>query len=230
VGHQLIADIAWHRLPATTQRKVAALLELEPGATLVSVASWADQVRSPQTAAWHYVNFAPEAGCKYSDGRDCPDGRCVVGALGRQLQRLQMGPSPEERLLALKWIVHLVGDVHQPLHASPAGNKGGNLLQVRAFGRGTNLHAVWDSGFINHWPGGLPALREAAARGEGAAVRSIAPETWAEESCKIASSTGFAPAGRRIDEEFEARWSNVLAARIQAAAERLADVLTRALP
>lgn len=229
-GHRVIAEIAWERLAPTTQGRVRALLDLEPGASLVSISTWADELRSPTTASWHYINFEPEAGCTYSAARDCPDGQCVVAALERQAQRLRTASSPDERLRALKWVVHLVGDIHQPLHAGPSGSKGGNLVQVRAFGRGTNLHAVWDSGLIKHWPGGLSALRETAATAVAKASGSMAPQAWAMESCRIATAPDFQPEGRVVGDEYEARWSHVLAARMQAAAERLAKTLEAALP
>ena len=229
-GHRVIAEIAWERLPPATQGRVRALLDLEPGASLASISTWADEVRSPTTASWHYVNFDPEAGCTYSAARDCPDEQCVVAAIETQAQRLRTAPSPNDRLRALKWVVHLVGDIHQPLHAGLAGNKGGNLVQVRAFGRGTNLHALWDSGLIKRWPGGLSELRETAATAAANAAGSMAPQAWAMESCRIATAPGFQPPGRVVGDEYQTRWSTVLAARIQAAAERLAKTLEAALP
>lgn len=156
-GHRLIAERAYERLPAPTRARVDALLSLGQGATLPSISTWADEVRSSTTAKWHCVNFDPGAACRYSEQRACPDGQCVVGALERQAQALSSARAPEAQLNALKWVVHLVGDAHQPLHAGLAGDKGGNLYQVRAFGRGSNLHSVWDGALIRNWPGGLTA-------------------------------------------------------------------------
>lgn len=191
-GHRLIAEFAEVRLTPAARTEVLRLLALEPGSTLPSISTWADEVRSPTTAAWHYVNFARDAQCSYAPERNCIQGTCVVGATERQIASLaDRKANDEDRLKALKWVVHLVADAHQPLHAGFADDRGGNSFQVQAFGRGTNLHSVWDSGLIRDWPGGLPALRtamDAATPGDqGAAAQ------WAEESCKAVSAPGFYP-------------------------------------
>ncbi len=79
---------------------------------MVSVSTWADEHRSPATAAWHYINF-PRGDCQYEQERDCPDGKCVVDAIRKQTSILQFDVNDEKRLIALKYLVHLVGNVHQ---------------------------------------------------------------------------------------------------------------------
>lgn len=146
-GHQIIAEIAAAHIDARTRSEVDRLLALEPGATLASVSTWADEARSPATARWHYLNF-PSGTCRYVPERDCPDGHCVVAAIEEQFERLRHGNSDDVRLKALKYLIHLVADIHQPLHAGWGDDRGGNLYQVRAFGRGTNLHALWDTALV----------------------------------------------------------------------------------
>ena len=124
-GHQVIALLAEQQLSSQARLEVTRLLALEPGETLASISTWADEQRSPQTAARHYVNF-PRDSCSYDANRDCPDGKCVVEAINRQAQILQSTTADEKRLTALKYLVHLVGDVHQPLHAGYQDDKGGN--------------------------------------------------------------------------------------------------------
>jgi hypothetical protein len=143
-GHRIVAAIAENLLEASAKARVDALLATEPGATLSSISTWADETRDRSTAAWHYVNMPRGSVCIYDRTRDCPDGRCVVEALNTQISRLN-ATSQAEQLEALKYVVHLVADVHQPLHAGFADDRGGNTYQLQAFGRGTNLHAVWDS-------------------------------------------------------------------------------------
>lgn len=140
--HQAIAAEAYGLLSPEARADVDALLALEPGATLASISTWADEHRSPATARRHFVNIAADAGCHYVAERDCPGGTCVVGAIERQAAVFRSTAPAPERLKALKYLVHLVADVHQLLHAGKAEDKGGNLYQVHAFGRGTNLHAV----------------------------------------------------------------------------------------
>jgi len=213
-GHELIAEVAESQLSPATKAKVDAILATEPGATMVSISTWADRVRSPSTAAWHYVNFPRDIGCQYEQVRDCPEGKCVVEAIARQVEVLRSSTDPEEKLKALKWVVHLVGDVHQPLHAAFADDKGGNLFQIQAFGKGGNLHSLWDSGVISNWPGGMDALR-ADVRRAGRFEAEIAPGRWAGESCKIVNSGGFYPEGRFIEEDYLVRWRPVVTERLR---------------
>jgi hypothetical protein len=148
-GHHIIATLAQSQLTAKTQTKVNQLLSLEPGATLQSISTWADEHRNPATAPWHYVNF-PRNSCTYDADRDCPEGKCVVAAIERQSEVLSSSAPEDKRLLALKYLVHLVGDLHQPLHAGYGDDRGGNSYQLQAFMRGSNLHSVWDTGLIKH--------------------------------------------------------------------------------
>lgn len=227
-GHRLIAEVADGMLSAPAKTEALRLLALEPGATLASVSTWADEARTPTTAPWHYVNLPRDANCTYNPDRSCVQGACVVSAIDHQAAVLASGASDEERLKALKYLVHFVGDVHQPLHAGFADDRGGNTYQVQFAGHGTNLHAVWDSGLIREWPGGLGALREAISR-DNSAADTKAPAAWAEESCRIADAEGFYPAGHKLDDGYAERWDPVLARRMAEAARRLAVTLNRVL-
>lgn len=226
--HQLIGQLAESQLSPTAKAEVHRLLALEPGATMASVATWADEMRSPATAPWHYVNPSPDD-CSYEPARDCEGGKCVVDALDRQIALLSSNESDERRLVALKWVIHLVGDVHQPLHAGFKEDKGGNLYQVQAFGRGTNLHSLWDGGLIRNRPGGMDALRASASTAGVASAAPARPPAWAVESCKIVSSPGFYPEGRFIEQGYLAQWDPVLVGRLKSAGQRLAATLNHAL-
>ena len=106
-GHQVISLIAQSQLTPKARGEVDRLLKLEPGATLYSISTWADEHRNPSTAPWHYVNF-PRETCVYEQARDCPDSKCVVGASERQSKILASAATDEERLAALKYLVHFV--------------------------------------------------------------------------------------------------------------------------
>ena len=114
-GHRLIAELAEAQLTPEAKAEVNRLLALEPGATLASISTWADENRSPSTAAWHYVNLPRDSACKYEAERDCPDGQCVVGAIERQSKVLASSATDADKLKALKYVVHFVGDVDQPV-------------------------------------------------------------------------------------------------------------------
>lgn len=227
-GHQIIAAIAQQNLQPAAAKEVARILAQEPGATLVSVSTWADEHRSPATAAWHYINF-PKGDCQYEPERDCPDGKCVVEAIRKQTSILQFDVNDEKRLNALKYLVHLVGDVHQPLHAGWGEDRGGNTYQLQAFMRGSNLHAWWDSGMIKyveeHDGPLLPALQ---SRKAPPIAKDWKPETAAGESCGIVDQNGFYP-GRLVDVGYITKYQDTLSQRLQVAGLRLAALLNRVL-
>jgi hypothetical protein len=227
-GHQVIALIAQAQLTVKARAEVDRLLALEPGVTLASVSTWADEHRNPLTAPWHYVNF-PRGDCMYDEQRDCPDGRCVVGAIKRELEVLRSSAPNDKKLTALKYLVHFVADVHQPLHAGYLDDKGGNTYQLQAFMRGSNLHAVGDTGLIKHLNEEPEAM---AARVEkltiGMPVSNLDAVNAAEESCNIVSLKGFYPE-RLVELPYIQKYTPVMERRLAAAGARLAGVLNAAL-
>jgi hypothetical protein len=227
-AHRLVASLAWTQLTPATQAEVSRLLALEPDSSFESISTWADEVRSPCTATWHYLNLPRDANCRYDAMRSCPGGHCAVAAIQRQLGVLGGSGSDPDRLKALKYLVHLVADVDQPLHAGFADDRGGNQYQVQAFGRGTNLHALWDKWLLDEWPAGLPALQAAMAL-EVVGPASADPVVWAESSCRIVSADSFYPRGHRLDGDYARRWNPVLARQLAVAANELSTVLNGAL-
>ena len=243
LGHRLVGALAEQELTPAARREVQVLLAGEPDPTLPGVSAWADRLRSVdpglgrRSAPWHYVNLGEDA-CVYEASRDCRRGDCILGALKAQLALLgDRGRTVEERRRALKFVVHLVGDVHQPLHAAYARDKGGNTVQLRVPSdsgeRGSNLHAWWDSGLVARTgldeAGLLARLRSmpvAFARDGGASPDIPA---WAEASCRIAVSPGFYPARRRLGPGYEARWLPVALDQLRRGGTRLAGVLNAAL-
>jgi hypothetical protein len=252
LGHRMVGDIAQRHLAPETSREIARLLAGEREPSLAGIAAWADTLRDRDparfraTARWHYVNIG-DAGCRYEATHDCPDGRCVVGAIQAQRARLADRRLPlAQRREALEYLVHLVGDVHQPLHAGNRGDKGGNRFQVSlrtdrappAFARdryvdgvlGTNLHAVWDYELLatahldaHAYASTLEARRWAPLDG------ARDPAAWAAESCRIAAAPGFYPASHRMDErDLDAR-RPLAEQRIHLAGLRLARMLDETL-
>ena len=161
-GHAIVADIAQDRLTPEAAKAVQALLALEGHQTLDQVASWPDTIGHvpkkkgglPQTLVWHYVD-TDVANPAYERERDCADGNCVVEKLPElEKQLADRSATPQQRLDALKWVVHLVGDLHQPLHAAERDHdKGGNAIRLSYYGETENghmnLHALWDEGVLD---------------------------------------------------------------------------------
>src|SRR5258706_8469292 len=146
-GHIVVAKIAAAHLTPSAKTGVKQLLGRH---TLDSVANFADQVRSqrPETAAWHFVDI-PKDATDYNSDRDCketPKGDCVIAELARaQADLKNKSVTKAKPAEALKFVVHFVGDLHQPLHSSDNGDRGGNDVKVDFLGRASNLHRVWDS-------------------------------------------------------------------------------------
>lgn len=223
-GHQVVASLAATQLTVKTRAEVDRLLALEPGETMQSISTWPDEHRNPATSPWHYVNF-PRDTCSYDAARDCPDGNCVVGAIDKQLAILGSNAPDEARLKALKYVVHFVADVYQPLHAGYQDDKGGNTYQLQAFGKGSNLHALWDSGLIGNLNQDTDVLTTrllVKRNAPNAADLNMAHA--AEESCKIMGTAGFYPE-RKVGQDYVERYTPVMEQRLTVAGARLAGLL-----
>jgi hypothetical protein len=192
-GHRIIAEIAEQYLEPGAARQVRELLALDNATTLAEVSTWADEIRRQRrdTASWHFVDIPLEAPA-YDAARDCPRGACVVAQIDRFVGELRdRRLPPRQRLEALKFVVHFVGDVHQPLHTADNDDRGGNEVRVQFDGRATNLHAVWDRQILAPAVGGDErsyALRLARTitPAEIAAWRGGSSAEWATESHSVA--------------------------------------------
>jgi hypothetical protein len=100
---------------------------------------------------------------------------------------------------------------------------------IQAFGRGTNLHSLWDSGMIRNWPDGLDELRAAIKAAPVVAADSIATQVWGEERCRVVSTTGFYPEGHTLPTSYQTQWSATVPAQLAAAGRRITALLESAL-
>jgi hypothetical protein len=192
-GHSLVARIAEAQLTAAARARVAEILG--PGKSMASVASWADEVRRTraETAPWHYVDI-PISKTHLDMERDCAKGDCIISAISRFRETVRNPAStPEQRAEALMFVIHFVGDMHQPLHCSDNEDKGGNSVQLLFHDRRTNLHSLWDSGLLGRLAPEdqlFPALsQESAARRKKYSRGNLT--AWAEESQKAARKTVY---------------------------------------
>ncbi|MFC5284403.1 S1/P1 nuclease [Pedobacter alpinus] len=153
VAHRSIAKIAENHLTPKTKIAVTALLGTE---TIPLVSTYADEVRSAKefsyTAPWHYINL--KQGLNYQEyvvALKADTGANVYNALLKMEKQLKDAKSSrEEKVFALKFIIHLIGDLHQPFHVGRGEDKGGNDIKVKFRGRETNIHALWDSGLVEY--------------------------------------------------------------------------------
>lgn len=239
VGHRTVAALAQERLSPKALLAVRELLADEPEASLPSVAVWADEVREglPEyrwTVPLHWVNFVPGQ-CTYQRERNCGDGLCVVGAIERFRGELTDLSLPRERrATALKFLVHFVGDIHQPLHAGYVRDRGGNDFQISYRREGWNLHSVWDTLLIQStkldWPDYTRRVeRISMAQSSRRALARTEPMQWAEESCRISQARDFYPARREIRRGYIEAMRPIAEQRIKLAGERLARLLNETL-
>jgi hypothetical protein len=145
-GHDIVAHIAAARLSPETRHQLVTLLDSASAEALAAAANWADEVRHERsvTAPWHYVNIELGSG-GYVPSRDCADDACVVGQIQRDSRLLASGHGPvTEQAETLKFLLHFVGDLHQPLHCADRHDRGGNEVLVDLDGEMKNLHRIWD--------------------------------------------------------------------------------------
>lgn len=153
-GHDIVAAIAEQHLTRKAKKNISKLLD---GKSIVYYSSWMDNIQnSPywengynQTKTWHYANV--DKGMTYQTMPKNPSGDVLTGLefLTRELTENYDNLTDSMRVDYLKMIVHMVGDLHCPMHAGRLSDRGGNGMKVRWFGQNTNLHSIWDSKMID---------------------------------------------------------------------------------
>ena len=234
-GHRIIADIAADRLSPEARQN---LRELLGDNDLASISTWADDIRNdrPETKPWHYVDIPSTAG-GYDAARDCQQDNCVVARIRLFAHVLADANQPlADRQEALKFLVHFVGDLHQPFHAL-ADARGGNDVPVSVAGSQQcgdtpcELHGVWDTELIRHaWLSDSQYVARVEAMISKRHIRAGAdtPEQWANESLQLAKQVCVEP-GANIDEAYYERELPVLDRQLALAGLRLARILNEEL-
>ena len=235
-GHRIIGDIAAHHLAPEAKTAIEGLLGDK---TLADISTWADEIKSDSTWDWakplHYANVRPGEPT-FDMERDCPEVGCVVKAIGDYSKALPDTEQPAgERLTALKFVVHFVGDIHQPLHVSHARDRGGNDIKVEFFDNRTNLHTVWDSLLIRRtgkaWAEYATELRQRITpemRSRWSKVTE--PTAWANESYTLAVDHAYVvPSSGELGQKYFDCSIPIVERRLQAAGVRLAELLNRVL-
>jgi hypothetical protein len=259
-GHRTVGAIADRLLTPQARAAVARLLadDLDKfgnpsgRTTLEAVSVWADELTGTPAARppWHYDN-TPVCGAEPKE-RYCPDGQCVSGQLPRLIGVLaDPHAPPRERNEALKWVVHLVGDIHQPLHAASNGDRGGNLVHVALVGVRThgraNLHRVWDTDLVQlalhtrgrqQPPPDIDALAGEARRLVSEAGQG-SPGEWALQSNNLARNVAYHYPGFAcntvpeeivvLDASYQQEAQGIVRERLLLAGGRLANLLNGTL-
>ena len=234
LGHRIVARIAELRLTPHTRDAIRDILG---GQSLADASVWADNIRQYRHDAdrLHYVNI-PLRAAAYVPERDCPRGRCIIAAIEHEKEVLaDQAASPDDRAEALRFLVHFMGDLHQPLHVANDDDRGGNERKVELLGRSSNLHRVWDGGLIEAF--GLSdqeyfdALRREMKSIDLPALARGTVVEWAMEGHRIAVERVYRPIprGGRLGRAYVDASRPVIDHALIAAGVRLAQVLNDAL-
>jgi len=199
---------------------------------------WADQVRNePAYARYvtaHYMNVPPGRP-GVDPAIDCAETYCVLEAIRDLTDAVANRSLPStQRRDALRFLVHFVADVHQPMHVGRPGDRGGNDTPVRFFEEDTNLHTLWDAGLVERamldpWDG--RRLYESITQADRQAWADLDPVTWANESYEIVERYAYRDVtpGVRLDDAYADANRYLVEQRIVQAGYRLGRLLNRIL-
>jgi hypothetical protein len=266
-GHEIVALIAEHYMTSAARSQVAVLLAgdasgLTRDTGIAAESTWADKLRDSdrdttqvhyrQTRAWHYIDIElddpdVDAACfghpKLPPGRPASEGPvddCIVDKIEQFRRELASRTvDTDERRVALQFLLHLIGDLHQPLHAADRRDHGGNDQRVRSADlESGNLHHFWDTVFVERL-GPRPetvatALIVQISPARRRAWSAGSPRGWARQSFRIARSHTYgrlpnATGEILLDERYEADARAIVALQLERAGVRLARVLNQAL-
>jgi hypothetical protein len=262
-GHEITAMIAYDHLRPRAKAKVDALLAAD-GDTLTapdfaSRATWADKYRAGhrETADWHFVDIeidAPDLSAACFGFPGVPVGQaasngpaedCVIDKIEQFKAELADPSTPQaEQILALKFLMHFVGDIHQPLHASDHQDKGGNCIAINPVEgtRSNNLHAWWDTGVLQ--PLGSSAVDVAARLGREITPMQVTKwsrgnvRAWAQESFALAKAVTYQlpaepicamPATISLSAAYQASAREAVITQLEKAGVRMAYVINQTL-
>jgi hypothetical protein len=225
-GHRAISLVTERYISPETRYAVEDLLD---GESIAQASTWADEIKSERkwdfASPWHYVNL--DDGERYATAPKNPAGD-VIEAITRLRTVLEDRTQPrQKRAEALRFLIHLVGDIHQPLHVGRRSDRGGNDVKVFWFGRETNIHAVWDSSIIDHWDLSYTELASYLKMPDEAQRKRWQQDdvmTWAEESIAYRAKI-YEIGDGRLSYEYGYVHGSFLKQRLVQAGVRLAGLL-----
>ncbi len=228
-GHRVVGFIAESHLQPKVKKLIRKKFNIK---SLADVATWADVARKKRKEEnpWHYTNIA-EGQWTYDAARDCPNGACVTEQIQKFSDILDDRSAPlQHRKDALKYLVHFVGDVHQPLHLGNKKDRGGGTLRFPYKGKVVSLHYLWDGGLIN-WQGSLlkyaTRLNERVLEGEVSSWNFSTVADWANESRSLALKSAYNV--ESLSKTYIERGREIIDLRLTQAGVRLAHLLNTIL-
>jgi len=235
-GHAAVGIISLGQLSEESRLELESILGSVDDQTIVEACNWPDVVRKTKQWEWsypqHYVNIPPGEP-DYSEARDCPDQMCATEAIKKYA--LELGDrraSGVKRQQAFAWLCHLVGDLHQPLHAGYAHDRGGNEVNITFQDQQMNLHNCWDRALIKQRAGNWQTLVKVSGRFPTVQTAdNWTPglvDSWTEESHTLVEQDLY-PANPVITQNYANKSWEILQQRITTAAARLAFIIETVL-
>mgnify|MGYP001950148424 CR=1 FL=1 len=227
-GHRVVGDVAQEHLSRKAKKTISKILK---GQSLAAVSNFGDEIKADRQfrkfSAWHYVNFPADK--DYKDVEPSEHGDLVMGI--NTCISIIKNPNSSEADVAfyLKFLVHLIGDLHQPMHVGRLEDKGGNDIQVQWFGQGSNLHRVWDSNMINDYGMSFTELSDKLPMLSKNQIKELQKGDvydWVEESQDIANELyDSVTVGEKIGYQYSYKWWGTVENQLQKGGIRLATVL-----
>jgi hypothetical protein len=245
-GHIIVGRIAEQHLTDKAKAGIIQLLGPDRKIEDTSVATWPDNIRRdrPETGPWHYVDIPFEAS-SYDASRDCQTGQCVVAQLEHFAAVLaDTNATTVSRAEALRFVVHFVGDMHQPLHCTERNHdKGGNLVKITFLSENQpgNLHSTWDSLLIREYLAGGDVLQYAdqlnsritPQQAKDWAGGSVADWAWESHQQAVARTYAGVPIQDtpvNLDAKYVSANREVVETQLMRAGIRLSVLLNKAFP
>ncbi len=227
-GHRTTGEVAQNHLTRKAEKAIAKLLN---GQSLALVSTFGDDIKADRSfkkfSAWHYVNYPADK--KYTDVEPSEFGDIIIGIQKCMAVIKDENSLRADRVFYLKLLVHLIGDLHQPMHVGRLEDKGGNDIQVQWFGKGTNLHRLWDSNMINDYGMSYTELAKnlpKITKKEAQKIQEGNIFDWVEESQDLANELyGSVEVGEKLGYRYSYEYWNVLETQLQKGGLRLAKVL-----
>lgn len=227
-GHRATGLIAERYLNAKAKKRLAKILE---GQSLAMVSTWMDEVRSDSLynfmEHWHYTTV-PD-GKRYQDIASNPDGKAVqmIEKIIQDLKSKKLSEKQEREYV--KVLVHLIGDIHQPLHVGRPGDRGGNDVKVKWFRNESNLHRVWDSDMIDDTKLSYTELANSFVLPDNLVVKkwqATVPQEWANESTTYRTQV-YAIGNGTLGYSYSYKYFNIAKLRMLQAGIRLGTILNQ---
>jgi len=237
-GHRVVAEIAQRHLSVKAKKELKKLIGSE---SLAQWANWPDFIKSDTThvwdmaSKWHYVNIQGNLGIDefMSKLQSLPGENLYTQIKAMTVQLKDKSLSQEKRQIALRFLIHLAGDLHQPLHVGREEDQGGNKISVTWFDKQTNLHAVWDGSLVDFQQYSYTEyarVLDIASVDDVKAWQQSSLEEWFYESYTLANKVyATVPADGKLGYKYNYIFQNDLDRQLLKGGVRLAELINQAL-